>query len=64
VKAHGKLIKTYGTLFNSTLLNGRATLSGRAAQADHKNAARPEGVALPNENRLKYNKVDLKKFLP
>jgi len=29
------------------MLLGRATTSGRAAQADHKNAARPEVVALP-----------------
>ncbi len=36
-----------------------AAHAGRAAQADHKNAARPEVVALPKNNSSKSNKVEL-----
>jgi len=42
-------------LDSEILLLGRATTSGRAAQGDHKNAARPEVVALPFDP---FKKVD------
>ncbi len=41
------------------MLNGRATPSGRAAEGDHKDAARPEVVVLPNNDCLKFDEVDL-----